>query len=895
MSSYVGAVNIVIGATSVPLQKELAKVNALLEGSVYDSNKKLSETYRKMDAINRDMLRGAGRLGKDLTDLGMDGFYKLTVPLGLLTYNAGQSYAEIEKLEKAIESVDGGAALAAVSMREFVELAKMPGLGIQEVNDFYLKMKSVRVESETAFRYIKAFGGEVARGGGGKVEFGRVGRQVAQMLGKQKITQQDLNAITDSAPSFGKVLMDTFGSNTSEALMAKLATDGKTVTDFVNEVVLAMEKLDPVASGFNNALENTSDGWLLFSAELGRAVDVSINATGKLDSLGNMLSGGAIGLKNANLATKQFLTGLGGIVAITPVVLIGLGAISTFLATPFKMGLLTAGSAVRAFQTTLFAGFAPMSSLLAMLGSMAVVTAGVFALVVPLMIHAHERSKEFINVQELQNDIANETTVAYAKQRQKLDELVRVASDQNQLIKVREGALDRIKQLNGDVFKQLTLENIAQETGIKLIRLYNEALEKKTRLQVVSTRLANMETPEELVTKDRGIGDSILDYTDMALNNPGTTINNGLHRFLKGRLITSEMAMGLANQILNDVKKNTQKRKVYTDEIDKLTKELDKMGMLDGSPLGGGTGGAGTGGGAGTKAAERAAEKRVTLHRKMLEDISRLTAENIMDERMRNEELAKLSFLSDVEAKKREYNDAKMPLDEAYFTWLEARAEKSRQEILEAEMKAFQQITLKKMEAIKASDIQSNKDAAVFDIGKAFSSTPSDLPADFLENAIARATEMKSVWETFGEAFGKTNKEMKESLSMLAANTVGNMGVIVGEMMVGTARIQDLGFVILDTLANVLRQLAMVQLATGFAELLTSKGVKGWNKIGAGFALGIGSGIASGAATKQREQARELYNQGRKDRIAPLKVNTKLLGQNLVVSSERTIKNNNNN
>jgi hypothetical protein len=59
--------------------------------------------------------------------------------------------------------------------------------------------------------------------------------------------------------------------------------------------------------------------------------------------------------------------------------------------------------------------------------------------------------------------------------------------------------------------------------------------------------------------------------------------------------------------------------------------------------------------------------------------------------------------------------------------------------------------------------------------------------------------------------------------------------------------------------------------------------------------LGIGSGIASGAATKQREQARELYNQGRKDRIAPLKVNTKLLGQNLVVSSERTIKNNNNN
>lgn len=869
MSSYVGAVNIVIGASSLPLQKELDKVNALMNGAVYDTNKKLANTYRQMDAINRDMLKGAGRLGKDLTAVGMEGFYKLTVPLGLLAYNAGQSYAELEKLEKAIESVDGGAAMAAISMKEFVQLAKMPGLGIQEVNDFYLKMKSVRVESETAFRYIKAFGGEVARGGGGKVEFGRVGRQVSQMLGKQKITQQDLNAITDSAPSFGKVVMDTFGSNTSEALMDKLAADGKTVTDFVNEIVLAMEKLDPVASGFNNALENTSDGWFLFSAELGRAVDVSVDATGKLDSLGNMLSGAAVGLKDADLATKQLVVGFMGIVGVTPVLILGLGAITTFIATPFTAAW-RAGTAAMATARTTMMSFVAANPFVLIASGIVATTYAIYSM--------EKALDQTIDRQEILEDLAMRTETALSAEEKKLNDLVTAALSHNATQIERERAIDRIRQLHPKMLGDMTAEELATDKGTAALRRYISAMADKIRLSELDKDIAAIPTAEATQKKELGIID-----TGMAM----------LIQSLSLTPVSGEQQMKNA-----EVSRNLKRLNELTDQRAALIKKIEKQGNLDftinGNPLGDGdprkTPKTPKGGDAALKTAQREAEKRVELHEKMLEEISKLTAENIMDERLQKQELAEQSFLADIAAKQKEYKDAKMPLDEAYFTWVAARAEKNRQEILAADMNAFQSITLKKMEAIKTGDMQSNKDAANGALPMAFSSMPGDF------KFITKETNLlEKGWTGLADAFDLSTYQMQDRMGEFAASMALNVGSIVGQMREGTASIQDLGFAMLDTLAQVMRQLAMLQLIKGFTELFSSGFTKGWGKVGAGFALSIGSGIASGAATKQREEAKELYKQGKNERIAPLKVDTKLLGQNLVVSSERTIRNNSNN
>jgi hypothetical protein len=602
-----------------------------------------------------------------------------------------------------------------------------------------------------------------------------------------------------------------------------------------------------------------------------------------LDSLGNMLSGGAIGLKNASLGTKQFATALLGITAITPLVILGLGAITTFIAVPFNASWVAGIGLMRTARLTMlsFAAANPF-----------VLLAGAIAATTYVMYNMSEALDQTADRYELLSGAAMRAEEAQKAEELKLNDLIAAATTHNATQEEKERAMDRIHQLHSKLLGDLKLEELGTDKGTAAILRYNEAMEDKILLAEIDRDIAAIPSAEKTQKREFGIGETVTSMLISAFQLNG---------------VNGEQQMRDA-----EIARNIQQLTIFADERDAIKARLAKGGNLDwsmnGSPLGGATptgeetakekaerekaekAAARAG-----KAAAKEAEQRVTLHRKMLEEISRLDAENIMDERIRAQELAELSFLSDIEAKKREYNDAKMPLDEAYFTWVAARAEKNRQEILEAEMKAFQQITLKKMEAIKASDIQSNKDAAVFDIGKSFSASPGDLPVDFIANAAAKANKFKSTWETMGDAFGDTNKEMRESLSMLTANTVGNMGIIVGEMVNGTAQIQDLGFVILDTLASILRQLAMVQLAAGIGELFTSKGAKGWNKIGAGFALAVGSGIARSEATRSREQARELYNQGRKDRIAPLKVNTKLLGQNLVVSSERTIKNNNNN
>lgn len=870
MSSYVSAVNIVIGATTSPLQRELTRVREMVSGETRAMNKELASVYRQMDSLNREMGKGLGRIGKDLIDTGMKGFYGLTVPIGLLAGMSAESYAEIERLEKAIISMDGSADLAAVTMREFVQLAKLPGLGIQEVNDFYLKMKSVRVETETAFRYIKAFGGEVARGGAGKQEFGRVGVQLAQMISKNNIMQQDLNSIRDNAPAIGSIIMDLYGVNTSEAIMDKLKADGKTVTDFVNELVAAMEKADPVASGFANSLENASDGWFLFKAEMARAADESFNITGLFDSLGNTLTGAATSIKDANLVTKQLVTGLVGVVAITPLVLLALGGITTYLATPFLASFRAGITVVTAFGTRLAALAMINPFVTAMLGITALITAA----------YAVKKSLEsVVDTQMVMKEVAAETSTLYSKEKDKLDDLVKVANNQNNTLNVREKALGRIKELNGDIFKQLTLENLQQEAGKKLLTEYLGLMEKKVRLGVINNRIANLPTAEEITNRDESLGEGILAAA--------------------GSLFATDN-LSIQNQRKREIARAEDERRKLRSERDAIVNDLDKLGYNDNPTFGGNAGIPPADDKSTTQTANKLKEARIKAEEETLKEIAEMRANAIADEFRREQELNELKFREDVVAKRKTYEEAKKPLDESYFEWLRLKAEELNAKNHESEIKAkIQTINdLKRIEKISGGglfgyDEAGNMKAPDKGIIEGLP-TASEKMGKTTELMVKDFAKRKNLIERYGadyqnviETMNKVDDARGEFMKEMAIQTTLNLSMAIGEMAVGVGKIQDMGFIILDTLAEILRKIALVQISAGITMLASSNGTKGWKELATGIGAGIGAGIASGAATKQREKANELYRQDKNNRIAPLRVTGAISGDTINLASER--------
>jgi tape measure domain-containing protein len=96
------------------------------------------------------------------------------------------------------------------------------------------------------------------------------------------------------------------------------------------------------------------------------------------------------------------------------------------------------------------------------------------------------------------------------------------------------------------------------------------------------------------------------------------------------------------------------------------------------------------------------------------------------------------------------------------------------------------------------------------------------------------------------------NQAISDSLRNLAIDSVANMSMIVGQMIVGTATMADLGKMLASTMSQALMDIAKVNIAAGLASLIPSVGPL---KLITGIAAGIGSGILGGIGKKSQNKS----------------------------------------
>ena len=322
--------------------------NSGLKQGLQDAEAQISAFVSKVGKI--------GQIGEQLSSIGQKMSVGLTLPIIALGGSAIKAYGDIQSLQKGLEAVMGSAGSASKEFERLKEVAKLPGLGMQEAVRGSINLQAIGIDADKARGILSQFGNAVASVGKGKAEFERAIYGVQQLANTDFPLGEDLNIIKDALPQVSNLLKEAFGSSRSDEL-AKMGVSSKQVLD---AITAGLEKLPRVTGGINGAFENLGDSMKTSLARIGKIIDDTFDISGIIDKLTGYLDTAISyfeGLSPAVQQTILVVTGLvaaagpllvvvGGFIAALPTMLTGIGAIGTALtALTGPIGLVVVGIA----------------------------------------------------------------------------------------------------------------------------------------------------------------------------------------------------------------------------------------------------------------------------------------------------------------------------------------------------------------------------------------------------------------------------------------------------------------------------------------------------------------------------------------------------------------------
>lgn len=178
----------------------------------------------------------------------------LYIQFGTLSLKALQARAEIESLELSLQAV-AGAGESGRLFKELREIAKLPGLGIEEAVRGFVKLRAAGLGEGLAQRSLLSMGNALASVGAGKAELEGVILALTQIASKGVISAEEINQIAERLPQVRVAMQQAFGTANTEAIQKM----GLSAEAFIAGLVLQLEKLPRVAGGLKNTFENLAD------------------------------------------------------------------------------------------------------------------------------------------------------------------------------------------------------------------------------------------------------------------------------------------------------------------------------------------------------------------------------------------------------------------------------------------------------------------------------------------------------------------------------------------------------------------------------------------------------------------------------------------------------------
>jgi tape measure domain-containing protein len=410
---------------------------------------------RSLSTGMQSSIREMNKFGDALKDVGKSLTYSLTAPLVGLGAVALKTFAEIDSLNRGLASVEGSTKGAAIEFKALEEVAKLPGLGLEEAVRGSVRLQAAGESADDARKELLAFGNALATVGKGKRELDLVILALTQLSNKETGFGQDLRQLTEQLPQLRGALTAAFGTADSEKI-AKLGVTGKQVVTLLTK---EFEKLPKVTGGIGNAFENTTDAMTISSAKLGEAINKAFNVEGFLNSFSESLKDLATSFQELSPSTQAFVLGAAAVAAAIGPLAVAVGAFITFI-------------------PVLITGFAAISaSILPVVVGIGLLM-GAYLLLKGRTAELTTEQIKLADAKKTDTELNDDATRSIAKQRLELDQLVVTARNVNEPMAKREAAIKAINKISPEYLGNLSLETIRTDEATIALAKYNEALFK---------------------------------------------------------------------------------------------------------------------------------------------------------------------------------------------------------------------------------------------------------------------------------------------------------------------------------------------------------------------------------------------------------------------------------
>lgn len=454
--------------------------------SLADLNVRIGATIKGLQTGLKNAERSLKQSGSRLSSIGQDLSAKVSLPLAAIGGAALKSFADFERLEKAFLAVAGSADLAQQQINSLREVAKNPGITFDQAVAGSLKLQGLGFSAEKAEEAIRQVGNAIAVSGGTSQEFSGVIRQLGQIQAKNKVLQEDVGILLENAPVLGKVLQDTFGGRTGEAIREA----GFNGEQFVTKLIGGLQKLERVEGGLSNSFENFGIALKVTLADIGRDLNETFNVGSNLDKLSSVISKVGQSFANLNDGTKSFLVISAGVVAVLPLLVSGIGfAVSnfaTFASVSIKGFTLLTGGILKAASA-----FAQLN-LITKLSTIGIIAAAAAAAVIAF----RSLTKSFgeLNAKaKINNEINTAANKAIVEERLSVQKLQKVLDSETATRREKQQALQQLKAINSDYFGDLDIENGKVKGLSKSVEGYIKLLTQQAKVKAAQEKLVEIE------------------------------------------------------------------------------------------------------------------------------------------------------------------------------------------------------------------------------------------------------------------------------------------------------------------------------------------------------------------------------------------------------------------
>lgn len=264
------------------------------------------------------MTDGFTQIGKSLT-IGV------TAPLTALGAASLKSAADLEALERGLTAVMGSAAAAEKEMENLRQVAKLPGLGLEEAAKGSVSLQSAGFSADKARDSLMAFGNALATVGRGRKDMDGVILALTQLQQKSTGYGQDLRQLVERLPQVRSALENAFGTSSTD----EISRFGVTGEQVIDALIAEFSKLPPITSGLKNAFENFSDSTTMALATVGESINKALNVEEIVIKLSNAIENVADTFSKLNPVIQKSIIVFGVIVSAIGPLLLVLGALGS--------------------------------------------------------------------------------------------------------------------------------------------------------------------------------------------------------------------------------------------------------------------------------------------------------------------------------------------------------------------------------------------------------------------------------------------------------------------------------------------------------------------------------------------------------------------------------------